>query len=80
EIYDDLGFNKDEPQRQDKAKKQAEDEWNKLPPNVRSFDVNISDFHYSVTLDDYGDVLSVTRTSVRPYNDVERAKAGIWQY
>ncbi|EKC7222326.1 hypothetical protein OP853_004875 [Salmonella enterica] len=80
EIYDELGFNKDEPQRQDKAKKQAEDEWNKLPPNVRSFDVNISDFHYSVKLDDYGDVLSVTRTSVRPYNHAERAKAGIWQY
>ncbi|CAH5764583.1 colicin-like pore-forming protein [Escherichia coli] len=79
EIYEALGFNKDEPQRQEKAKQKAKDAWEHLPPNVRSFDVDVAQFHYSVVLDDYGDVLSVTRTAVRPYVGSEKAKAGIME-
>lgn len=79
EIYEALGFNKDEPQRQEKAKQKAKDAWDHLPPNVRNFDVDVAQFHYSVVLDDYGDVLSVTRTAVRPYVGSERAKAGIME-
>ncbi|EEY3632732.1 colicin-like pore-forming protein [Escherichia coli] len=79
EIYEALGFNKDESQRQEKAKQQAEDAWDRLPPNVRKFDVDVDveQFHYLVVLDDYGNVLSVTRTAVRPYVGSEKAKAGI---
>ncbi|EGN7897366.1 TPA: colicin-like pore-forming protein [Escherichia coli] len=77
EIYEALGFNKDESQRQEKAKQQAEDAWDRLPPNVRKFDVDVEQFHYLVVLDDYGNVLSVTRTAVRPYVGSEKAKAGI---
>ncbi|MCV5445341.1 pore-forming bacteriocin colicin S4, partial [Escherichia coli] len=48
EIYEALGFNKDESQRQEKAKQQAEDAWDRLPPNVRKFDVDVEQFHYLV--------------------------------
>ncbi|MBS9103409.1 hypothetical protein KEQ96_28080, partial [Escherichia coli] len=37
----------------------------------------VEQFHYLVVLDDYGNVLSVTRTAVRPYVGSEKAKAGI---
>ncbi|MCV5491267.1 hypothetical protein OFM83_28870, partial [Escherichia coli] len=50
EIYEALGFNKDESQRQEKAKQQAEDAWDRLPPNVRKFDVDVEQFHYLVVL------------------------------
>lgn len=44
---------------------------------MRKFDVDVEQFHYLVVLDDYGNVLSVTRTAVRPYVGSEKAKAGI---
>ncbi len=79
EIYEALGFNKDEPQRQDEAKKQAQNAWKKLPPNVRKFNVDIESFRYLVTLNDYGSILSVKRIAVRPYTKTEKAKAGIME-
>ncbi|EBC1279679.1 hypothetical protein G6T08_004908 [Salmonella enterica] len=79
EIYDTLKLNEGESQRQDKAKKQATAAWNNLPPNVRSFNVNVDEYYYTVTLDDYGSVISVKRTAVRPLAQWEKGKAAIME-
>nr|AYU67749.1 hypothetical protein D0356_00212 [Escherichia coli] len=49
-----------------------------MPPNVRKFDVDVEQFHYLVVLDDYGNVLSVTRTAVRPYVGSEKLRLVLW--
>ncbi|CDZ86604.1 colicin [Citrobacter koseri] len=77
--YPPVDLSKGESQRQDNARKQAQAAWNNLPPNVRSFNVNVDEYHYSVTLDDYGSVTSVKRTAVRPLAKWEKGKAGIME-
>lgn len=77
ELFPQLDFSKGEPERQAKAKKEAERAWKTLPPNIRYFDINVDGFSYSVNLDDFGNVISSKKTKDRPYTKAENLKVAV---
>lgn len=75
-----VNLEKNEPSRQATAKKQAETAWKNLPPNVRSFNVNVDGFQYGVTLDDYGTITSFKKIADRPLTKLEAAQKHMAEY
>ncbi|EBK9782265.1 hypothetical protein DX293_22995 [Salmonella enterica] len=75
-----VDLEKNEPSRQATAKKQAEAAWKNLPPNVRSFNVNVDGFQYGVTLDDYGSITSFKKIADRPLTKIEAAQKHLAEY
>lgn len=77
DLYPELDFSKGEPERQAKAKKEAETSWKTLPPNIRTFDVYVEGFRYAVKLNEQGTVISTTKIADRPYTKAENLKVAV---
>ncbi|ROP61800.1 colicin pore forming domain-containing protein [Enterobacter sp. BIGb0383] len=77
DLYPELDFSRGEPERQARAQKEAETAWKTLPPNIRSFELSVDGFSYSVTLDNYGNVTSTVKIKDRPYTKAENLKVAV---
>ncbi|MDU7483724.1 MAG: colicin-like pore-forming protein [Hafnia alvei] len=72
-----VDLEKNEPARQAAAKQQAETAWKNLPPNVRSFNVDVDGFKYGITVDDYGSITAFKKIADRPLTKIEAAQKKI---
>ncbi|MGL4724947.1 MAG: colicin-like pore-forming protein [Scandinavium sp.] len=77
DLFPELDFSKGEPERQAKARKEAETSWKTLPPNIRHFDISVDGFSYAVKVDDHGNTTSVQKTKDRPYTKAEILKVAV---